>query len=166
MTQQKITGIELLQFIRLLGELSAIGLNPEQISFLQSSAGLNPQQVESILEQADNAYEIIKDLFGEGYMLLPPQVVASPTDLRAACLTNDGILQAIVFPTPESLGLSEYTEERNDLFEDLLVGGQCGTGEREGMNYTCLLSDIPFFMHVDIQADTCDRYREDSERVE
>lgn len=165
MTQQKIAGTELLQFIRLLGELRAVGLTPEQISFLESSADLNSQQVEAILEQADNAYEVIKDLFREGYMLLPAQTVASQVDLQSACLTNDGILQAIVFPTPESLGLTEYTEERNDLFENLLVGTQCSTGEKEGMDYTCLLSDIPFFMHVDIPMDTCDRYRGNSEQV-
>lgn len=160
MKPQQISGTTLIQFIRVLGELNAAGLTAEQFHFLNKSAELTPEEVRSILQAADAAYETIKDLVSEGYRVIHPGSTLTSKNIEAACIKNDGIVQAIVFPGDDELGLNEYSEATNSLFECLLVGNQVSTGETAGLEYNCLFSELPFIASVDIPEETCCKYLE------
>lgn len=49
-----------LQFARLLAEINAVGLSPDQYKQLSESMGLNKYQIDSLLLRADIAWEIAK----------------------------------------------------------------------------------------------------------
>lgn len=50
-----------IQFPRLLAELRAIGLTPEQYEFLNESMDVDREQVDEILERSEVVWQEIKD---------------------------------------------------------------------------------------------------------
>lgn len=138
----QIKGSDIIQFIRVLAELNACGLTEEQSLFLKESAGIRPTQLESILEEAETAYEAIKERLREDYSLIPEGRGLTKQEIERASL-GEGVVKAIVFPSCYQLDISSETEQLNDLMEKLIG---CPLGGRHGLYYTPLFSSIPYVL--------------------
>ena len=156
---KQIDGQDIIQMIRLLGELTAAGLSEEQYRFLGESADLKRWDVDGILANADNAYEVIKDLAANGYVFSDKP--ATKEELKQVARTEDRVVQRIVFPSDSDLDFDEYSESKNDVFNTLLTDDEVSLGATYGLYYRPLLSGIPFVAEGDIPSDQVDDLLDD-----
>lgn len=149
---KQIEGKQVIDFIKLLGELRRIGLTSVQETALKEEMNLGQEEIDNILLNAGEAYETINKLSEEGYKFSGESV--TDEELEEILETEDRMIRQVVFPSDSELGLDNYTEERNDLFNKLLVDDEVVIGESYGLYYQSLFSTIPFVAEGDIPSNS------------
>lgn len=139
MEHKQIDSQDVIQFIRVLAELNMCGLTSEQEQHLLESADIDKAQLEEVLGKADEAYDILKDLLGQGY-----QIYRQPlTEKEVFNIQDDKkeSIKAIVFATASDLNINDYTDELYQVIDDLLFNS---SGEDNQLTYQALFSSVPF----------------------
>ncbi len=96
------------QFPRLLAEIRAVGLTPEQIQGLCASMDLTAEQLETLLERAEIQFERNKD---QGADLANKMVVPFAGFETVLTRTDEGLVVDICNPASGEVVASTYTFE-------------------------------------------------------
>lgn len=143
---KQIEGKQVIDFIKILGELRRIGLTSVQETALKEEMNLGQEEIDNILLNAGEAYETINKLSEEGCKFSGESV--TDEELEEILETGDRMIRRVVFPSDSELGLDNY------LFNKLLVDDEVVIGESYGLYYQSLFSTIPFVAEGDIPSNS------------